>query len=230
VLTACGNSQKKVEIVYQDQTLVVLNKPGGLVVLKGHTVREETLQDWVENNLGIDIANRAGIVHRLDKPTWGLILVARNQFAFDDLQQQFKERRIKKTYWALVRGKPPIEGEIVAPIGRSPGRRLRFAVVPGGKAAETSYRVMKEVVIGSEEYSLLEVRPKTGRTHQIRVHFQYLGHPIFGDRVYGGKRERERPLFLVAKEISFVHPETKKGVNFGIDLPKELRSLLTNSS
>ena len=106
---------------------------------------------------------------------------------------------------------------------------MRFAVVPGGKAAETSYRVMREVVIGSEEYSLLEVRPKTGRTHQIRVHFQYLGHPIFGDRVYGGKRERERPLFLVAKEISFVHPETKKGVNFGIDLPKELRSLLTNS-
>lgn len=228
--TACENNQRKIEIIYQDQALAVLNKPGGLVVLRGPTVREKTLQDWVENNLGIDIAGRAGIVHRLDKGTWGLILVAKNQQAFDTLQRQFKERRVEKTYWALVRGRPPIEGEIVAPIGRSPGRRLKFAVVPGGKAAKTSYRVMKEVIVNSEEYTLVEVRPKTGRTHQIRVHFQYLGHPIFGDVLYGGRKERGRPLFLVAKEISFAHPETREEISFRIDLPKELKSLLANTS
>lgn len=223
--TACGSNQRKVEIVYQDQALALLNKPGGLVVLRGPTVKGTTLQDWVEKNLGIDLAERAGIVHRLDKETWGLILVAKDRQIFDHLQRQFKERRVEKTYWALVRGKPPIEGEIVAPIGRSPGRRLKFAVVPGGKSAKTKYRVLKRAILDSEEYTLVEIKPETGRTHQIRVHFQYLGYPIFGDKIYGGKREQGRPMFLVAKKIGFLHPVEGKKMNFEIDLPSELRGL-----
>ena len=228
MLTACASDQRRIEIVYQDQTLVVLNKPGGLAVLRSAAMRELTLQDWVETNLGIKVANRAGIAHRLDKETWGLILVAKSQPAFNNLQHQFKKRRVEKTYWALVRGEPPVEGEVVAPIARARGKRPKFAVVPRGKPAQTSYRVIRKFVINAEKYSLLVIWPKTGRTHQIRVHLQYLGYPIFGDAVYGGKQERNKLMFLVAKKIGFWHPQRGVKMNFEIALPAELAGLLSD--
>ncbi len=205
---------------------MALNKPAGLVVLNGPTVRGETLEEWIRAHFPDLVFNqkheRAGIVHRLDKETWGLILVAKNQSVFLSLQQQFKERTIKKVYWALVWGNPPKEGRITAPVGRLPGRRLKWGVRPGGRPAITDYQLKKKVLIGQQEYSLVEVRPLTGRTHQIRVHFQYLGHPIFGDQFYGGRRERGRPMFLIAKELEFFHPKKQELLKLVIDLPREL--------
>ena len=219
--------QKRVEIIHRDDSFLVLNKPAGFVTLRTETYKKETLQDWVEKELAIFIKNRAGIAHRLDKETSGLILVAKNDQVFNHLQAQFKERKVKKTYWALIRGKLTGKGEINAPIGRSPGNRLKFAVIPRGKKAKTGYQVLKNLKIEGEDYTLIKVRPETGRTHQIRVHFKYLGHPIFGDSLYGGKKEQGRPMFLVAKKISFNYPSAKK-MEFNIQIPKSLSELIKN--
>jgi len=233
VLTVCADNQRKIEVVYQDRFLAVLNKPAGVVVLKGPTVKGLTLEDWLRENFRSSAFNcyhyRAGIVHRLDKETWGLILVAKTDSVFTALQHQFKERKVKKIYWALVRGEPPAEGQIVAPIGRLPGRRLKWGVVPRGRKAITDYRLKRRLLINHQWYSLVEVRPITGRTHQIRVHFQYLGHPVFGDPLYGGRRERGRPMFLVAKTLEFFHPEKKERLTLTIDLPQELSSWLNEN-
>lgn len=225
---ACGKKeQKKVKIIYQDDSLLVLNKPAGLVTLRVETYQGDTLQDWLEKNLAILVRNRAGIAHRLDKETSGLILVAKNNHCFDYLQDQFKKRKVKKTYWTLVRGNLTGQGEILAPVGRRPGDRFKFGVVPGGKRAKTSYQVIRNLKIDGEDYSLIKVRPETGRTHQIRVHFKYLGHPIFGDPLYGGKKERGRSMFLVAKRIEFDHPSGKK-MRFSLPLPNLLSELVNN--
>jgi len=216
---------KRIEIVYQDNHLLVLNKPAGLVTLRTDTYQGETLQDWVEESLALFVKERGGVVHRLDKETSGLILVAKNDQTFDFLQSQFKQRMVEKTYWVLVRGKLTGRGGIAVPIGRRSGNRLRFDVVPGGKKAETSYQVLKNLKINGQDYTLVKARPRTGRSHQIRVHFKYLGHPVFGDSLYGGKRERGRPMFLVAKEIRFTHPSGKR-IGFKTDLPKLLSGLI----
>lgn len=241
--TASGNNQRKIKVIYQDDFLLVVNKPGGLVVLRTLTCHEKTLQDWVDDNFQFsvfpkkgslrdnfqfasDFARRAGIVHRLDKDTWGLILIAKNKKIFNQLQQQFKERNVEKTYWALVRGKLLGEGKVVAPIGRLARDRLKFGVVVKGKSAETNYRVIRQLKFCGEGYTLVAVKPKTGRTHQIRVHFRYLGHPIFGDSAYGGKKERGKPMFLIAKKIKFLHPGTGREVSFEVKLPRELARII----
>lgn len=223
----------KPHIIFQDDYIVVLDKPAGMVVNRVDTVKEvETLQDWVESEFrippptgGSEFRNeeekgfieRSGIVHRLDKETSGLILVARDYIPFLDLQKQFKEGKVEKTYIALAHGKVvPEEGEINVPVGRLPWDRIKFGVIPMGRESRTLYRVLEYKILRNgknvEDLTLLELHPKTGRTHQIRVHLRYIGHPVFADSLYAGRKniKSDRKLlnrhFLHAAKIKFFHP------------------------
>ena len=162
-------------------------------------------------------------------------MIAKTKEAFYNLQKQFKERRVAKKYQALVHGKVEMgEGEIKAPVGRLPWRRNRFGVLPGGREAATEYKVLENYETKEGKYSLLELSPKTGRTHQIRIHLKYLGHPIVGDTFYAGRKTARRDrvwcprLFLHASEISFLHPKTGKRVSFESQLPADLGAVLTS--
>lgn len=233
-----------VKIIFEDSDILVLDKPAGMTVNRSDTSRnEKTLQDFVEEKLKIkneelqiqdgDFRARSGIVHRLDKETSGIILVAKNEEVFSKLQRQFKEREVKKTYTALVHGKvAPAEGEIIVPVGRLPWNRKRFGVVAGGKDAVTGYKVLRYYKMKSEALTLLELSPKTGRTHQIRVHLKYTNHPVFADILYGGRKtaRQDRKVlsrqFLHASEIKFQHPINHAPLSFESPLPQELQALL----
>ncbi len=234
------------KIIFEDDSILVLDKPAGMIVNKADTTKgERTLQDWLERKFQIsnfkfqidkesDFYKRAGIVHRLDKETSGVLLVAKTPEAFVQLQRQFKERIVKKTYLALAHGKiEPEEGEINVPVGRLPWNRMRFGVVAGGRDSITKYKVIKNYTLDANPYTLVELYPKTGRTHQIRVHLKHIGHPIFGDSLYAGRKTSrdDRKLlprvFLHAAKISFLHPKTGKQVSFESPLPKELSTVIT---
>ncbi|MCG2692213.1 RluA family pseudouridine synthase, partial [Microgenomates group bacterium] len=166
-----------------------------------------TLQDWLMKEKQI-LIDRAGIVHRLDKETSGVLVVAKSEPVMKILQEQFKRRLVKKTYWCLVHGLVvPKEGRINLPISRNPFNRQRFGVFIGGREAETDYQVLNYYHLGLEKFSLVEVKPKTGRTHQIRVHFKNLGFPLAGDEWYGGRKTSKKDrvwcprLFLQAMAI-----------------------------
>ena len=176
-------------ILYEDDHLLIINKPSGIVVNRAQSVKEPTIQDWMEKKLSNDqlsdenkdFFDRAGIVHRIDKETSGILLIAKAPEIFYALGRQFKAREIKKTYLAIVHGKlVPETGQINAPIGRLPWNPKRFGVVPGGKEAVTNYTVTQDVVLRgkSTSYSLVELYPQTGRTNQIRVHLKYINHTI----------------------------------------------------
>lgn len=228
-------------IVFEDSNLIVVNKPAGITVNRSETtIHQFTLQDLIEkenkiNTVGEDpeFLQRSGIVHRLDKETSGLILVAKNTAAFRNLQAQFKERTIEKSYLALAHGEiAPKTGEINVPVGRLPWNRKRFGVIAGGRPALTSYEVVEVLSNGEEPLSLVRLFPKTGRTHQIRVHLKYINHPIVGDPLYGGRktsradrRDIDR-FFLHAEAISFTHPVSGERMYFKAELPDELKSLL----
>lgn len=226
------------EIIFEDEVLLVLDKPSGWITNSANTTSDQpVVEKWLAENFKFLIFNfklcRHGIVHRLDKETSGILLVAKTKEAFENLQSQFKERKVKKAYTALAHGRvKPDSGEINAPVGRLPWRRDRFGVLAGGREAETRYKVIRYKVIRGEEYTLLELKPKTGRTHQIRIHLKYIGHPVVGDEFYAGRktaredRTRCPRLFLHASSISFFHPETKKEVNFESKLPQELKKIL----
>lgn len=228
----------KIEIIYEDDDILVINKPSGLTVNKAETtVNQYTLQDFLQENYPIkessedDFYKRNGIVHRLDKETSGILLVAKNKQSFENLQLQFKERKVNKTYVALVHGHiDSEEGDINVPVGRLPWNRKRFGVLVGGKEAITHYKVLKQF---SKPFTLLELAPKTGRTHQIRVHLQYFNHPIFGDLLYAGRKtsRQDRKIlerfFLHAEKISFYHPKTGKLIEFLAPLPLELKNVIS---
>jgi 23S rRNA pseudouridine1911/1915/1917 synthase len=213
--------------IHEDKYLLVLNKPAGWVTLRLKNREISSLQDFVEKKFKIFVAGRAGIAHRLDKETNGLVLAAKTEKVFADLQRQFKKRQVKKVYWALVSGILEGKGKIFAPIKRTDNKKLKLTVGVSGRVAETKFKVLKNMVIDGKDFSLVEARPKTGRTHQIRVHFKYLGHPIFGDKLYGGKENFRRPMFLIAKEIAFTHPVINKKMKFRIDLPEKLREVIS---
>lgn len=237
---------KAPKILHEDEYLLVLDKPAGLVVNRAETTKQPTLQDWIEKKLKVksDFIQRAGIVHRLDKETSGLILVAKTPEAFASLQKQFKERRVNKRYLALVHGKiEPSEGIIKAPITRSPFDRKKFGIFLGGREAETRYKTILNFTCPSgrrefkilnreEEFSLLELTPKTGRTHQIRVHLKFIGHPVVGDEFYAGRKTARADRlwcprqFLHASFLSFFHPKTGEKVEFTSPLPLELKNAL----
>ena len=218
-----------VQIIYEDQHFFVLNKPAGLVVDHSVSSRAKTLQDWlaVKNQTKVF---RDGIVHRLDKETSGLLLAAKTTAMVKKLQQLFKNRRIKKRYLALVHGEVrPVKGEIRAPISRSSFNRQKFGVFPGGRESVTQYRVVENF---KEGYCLLELRPLTGRTHQIRVHLKHLGHPIVGDAKYGGRKTVRTDRgwcprqFLHASYLGFDHPVSGQSVEFESPLPNDLKKAL----
>lgn len=227
------------KVIFEDQDLLILDKPAGITVNNSETTKgEETVQDFVENKLGknkadTDFAKRAGIVHRIDKETSGVLIVAKTEEAFENLQKQFKDRVVKKTYIALVHGNVVgDEGKIVVPVGRLPWNRKRFGVLAGGKPAETNYKVLERFEMNGG-LTLLELNPKTGRTHQLRVHLKYFNHPIFADYLYAGRkisRDDRKVLsrvFLHAVKIFFNHPRTGEGVTFESQFPDELMNLLS---
>jgi 23S rRNA pseudouridine1911/1915/1917 synthase len=178
------------EILYEDSDLVVVNKPRGMVVHPAAGNYQGTLVNALLEHCkdlsGIGGIIRPGIVHRLDKDTSGVLVVAKNDFAHLGLAAQIKARTMKRLYQTIVHGNPPENGRIEAPIGRHPVERKKMAVVPGGRAAATNYRVLEYI---GRAYAFLEMRLESGRTHQIRVHLKYLGYPVVGDPVYGWKKE-----------------------------------------
>jgi 23S rRNA pseudouridine1911/1915/1917 synthase len=211
------------EIIYEDDDLICLNKPPGLVVhpAAGHwqgTLVNAILDHCAQVSQGGNPL-RPGIVHRLDKDTSGCILVAKNDTAHAALARQFADRSAQKTYLAVVRGRPRATGGVVTgAIARHPVHRQRMAISrhPGARAAETTWKVLQS----ADNLSLLECRPKTGRTHQIRVHLKHLGHPIAGDRVYGGGADFPRQL-LHAWKIAVDHPSTGERLAFEAPVPDD---------
>ncbi len=218
----------KPEIIFEDSDIFLINKPAGWVTLNVQTYQGITLQDWVSKNVNINFVHRCGIVHRLDKGTWGIVLAAKNKICFEELQKQFKQRKVKKEYLGLVRGELRSKGELVSPVGRLPYNKLRYGVTLEGKPAQTKFKPVKTYLVDGDIYTLVKVWPKTGRTHQIRVHFKHLGHPLYGDSLYGGKKEEEKPMFLVARKINFLHPKLRKRMTFKIKLPDVLKEVIKN--
>jgi len=215
------------DILYEDDDLLVVDKPVGLTVhpTPGHT--SHTLVNALLAHFPhlADIGDwlRPGIVHRLDKDTSGLMLVAKNSKAQANLIGQFKTHSVTKAYIALVRGRlTPENGIIEAAIGRDPRHRQRMAVVAGGREARTEYQVIKYI----RDYTLLEVRPETGRTHQIRVHLGAIGFPVVGDKIYGVRSPFVPRQFLHACRLGFSLPSTGERIEFKSALPEDLERAL----
>ncbi|HEX76141.1 MAG TPA: RluA family pseudouridine synthase [Dehalococcoidia bacterium] len=215
-------------IIYEDDDLMVVDKPAGLAThpAPGHT--SHTLVNAILAHCP-DLAKfgdamRPGIVHRLDKDTSGLMIIAKNNSAQQYLINQFKARLVSKGYLVLVRGKlSPMQGIIEAPVGRDPANRKRMAVVTGGRQARTSYRVKKYL----GDYTLLEVTTETGRTHQIRVHLSAIGYPVIGDPVYGVKSAYLKRQFVHAHRLGFCLPAGGEYREFTCELASDLRQALT---
>src|SRR2546423_34372 len=212
------------DILFEDDDLLVANKPAGLVVHPGAGHQQHTLVNALlahcKNLSGIGGKERPGIVHRLDKETSGVLVVAKNDAAHRDLSKQFAERTIGKIYLALVAGTLRKSfGTIDAPIARHPVHRQRMSIAPrAGRSAKTDYRVLNS----TGELSLVECVIHSGRTHQIRVHLHHLGHPVLGDKLYGGKRAGDFPRqMLHAWKLSFRHPRTREPMNFTAPIPTD---------
>lgn len=231
------------KIIYQDDYLMVLEKPPGWIVNQAETTKgQRVLQSWlakVDYPLAKSKEYRSGIVHRLDKETSGLLLVAKTKEVFESLQSAFKEREVRKTYLALVHGEVmPKDGSIEAPVGRLPWRRDRFGVLAGGREAVTQYRTIRNYysAFSKEKFTLLELKPKTGRTHQIRIHLKFLGNPIVADEFYAGRKTARNDrkwcprLFLHASGISLEQPTTGRNVVFKSTLPADLQKVLDGFS
>ena len=211
-------------ILHEDEDVVVIDKPAGLVVHPGSGNWSGTmLNALLHHSPHAAQLPRGGIVHRLDKETSGLLVVARNEPAQLALVRQLQEHSVKRTYLALARGRVAGDGSVDKPIGRHPVQRTRMAVVAGGKPAVTHYRVRERFAA----HTLLECELETGRTHQIRVHLASLGHALEGDPVYAGRGPRIFPRqALHAWKLAFAHPRSGERVRFESPLPADFRELL----
>jgi 23S rRNA pseudouridine1911/1915/1917 synthase len=217
---------EEIKINFENDNLLVLEKPAGMVVTNENGQGKETVEEWLlKNRLGMGL-RRQGIGHRLDKGTSGLLLVAKTEKYLNFLKYLFKERKIIKRYLALVSGEVSIDGVIEMPIGRNRRAFGRFKVREDGKISKTLFKREGLIYFLGKKYSLVSIDLKTGRTHQIRVHFQYLGWPLVGDRTYGGEMNlgMVRP-FLHATEIEFRNPEGNL-MHFESKIPADLRSIL----
>ncbi len=217
------------DVVYEDDNLLVVDKPAGMTVHPSPGHPDGTLANAVLGRNpdieGIGGEQRPGIVHRLDKDTSGLIVVAKNERAHTNLSDQFKERSVTKGYVALVHGHvSPTEAIIDAPIGRHPRDRKKMTVVERGREARTYYKA----VDAFKKFTLLELQPRTGRTHQIRVHLASMRHPVVGDAVYGHPHRSLERHFLHASRLGFYHPGSGEHVEWTSDLPAELADFLSN--
>lgn len=219
-----------VEVVYEDKDIIVVNKPKGLVVHPANGNWDGTLVNAImaickDSLSGIGGEIRPGIVHRLDKDTSGLLIIAKNDEAHLNMSNQIKDRKVRKIYYALVRGVvSENEATINMPIGRSTKDRKKMAVNKNGKEAITHFKVLERF----NKYTLLEVKIDTGRTHQIRVHLSEIGHPVVGDEVYSnGKNEfGVKGQLLHAKSLTFKHPITGKEMHLETELPDEFSNVL----
>src|SRR3989344_2630283 len=250
----------KLQIIFEDSEILVLEKPAGLVVNRSETVKEETLQDLLSTyfNLGDDlgIGDRVGMVHRLDRETSGLFLVAKTQKSFENLQDQFKERKVEKEYVCLAHGQINRDfGVIEGDVGRI-GKFGKFGIVERGRESRTEFKVvgkyefkaknfekliseartksrMNYLTRQAKKYTLFALFPKTGRTHQIRVHIKSIGHPAVSDLIYTPKKLLKFDLlwcprlFLHASSLKFIHPKTKRNIEFKSDLPGDLKDALS---
>ncbi|HLR54167.1 MAG TPA: RluA family pseudouridine synthase [Pseudogracilibacillus sp.] len=216
------------DIQYEDNDLLIINKPKGMLVHPTSTVKTNTLVNALKNyttelstNSGIE---RPGIVHRLDQDTSGLLIVAKNNAAHQNLKEQFQARTITRMYEAIVYEEVEHrQGIIKAPIGRHPKHRKQMAVKDGGREAETHFQLLNAY----EHYSHLECELKTGRTHQIRVHLSYMKHPILGDSLYAKKQTNLiNGQALFAKRLEFNHPRTKEEIVYEINPPEDFQHVL----
>jgi len=217
------------DIIFQDDHLMVINKPPGLVVHPARGHQDSTVVNAVlfhcPQMKGINNELRPGIVHRLDKDTYGIMVIAKDEKSHNFLASQIKNRKILKEYLALVRGIPaPEEGTIIAPIGRHPVYRKKMTVIESGREAVTCYKIEKKFNL----YSLLKLKLITGRTHQIRVHLSYKGYPIAGDPLYGKQKgvlglKRQA---LHATKLGFIHPLTEKWMEFSAPLAEDIKKVL----
>jgi 23S rRNA pseudouridine1911/1915/1917 synthase len=216
------------EIVFEDRDLMVVNKPAGMTVHPAPGHPGQTLANAILAhlpNLKDVESHRPGIVHRLDKDTSGLIIVAKNEPAHMNLAEQFKSRAVRKVYLALVEGHlTPVEGSVDAGIGRDPHHRQRMAITTRGREAQTDYKVLRYI----DNYSLLELRPRTGRTHQIRVHLSAIGFPVVGDSLYGRESHLVSRQFLHAHKLGFKLPSSGQNVEFESQLPADLQDALSH--
>ena len=218
-----------IDIVYEDSNLLVINKPQGMVVhpAPGNysgTLVNALLYHCKDSLSAINGVVRPGIVHRIDKETSGLLVVAKDNQSHIELSSQIKDKKALRAYWALVNGKVKEDGTVNAPIARHPKDRKKMAVVKGGREAVTHYKVLEEF----EGYTLLECVLETGRTHQIRVHMAHIGHSIVGDKTYGQKKEKfnlEGQL-LHAKTLGFNHPKTGETMQFTSEIPEYFENVL----
>ena len=232
-----GPEDIPIEIIFEDEDIIILNKQPGLVVHPGAGNQTGTLVNALLNHdKELSFLPRAGIVHRLDKDTSGIMVVARNEISYLNLVSQLKERKVKRQYLAIVVGNPLSGSTINEPIGRHPKHRTKQAVTDKGKEAITNFKIQKKM----HGYSLLNVSLETGRTHQIRVHLAFLGFPIVGDSVYGGTRKfsagtsetlkKELSKFLRqalhAEKLEFIHPTIGKKVSYLAKVPEDLNNLI----
>ena len=222
----------KIDIVYEDSDIAVINKQAGLVVHPAHGHYSGTLVNAILYHIkdlsGINGEIRPGIVHRLDKDTSGLIVIAKNDKVHTVLTEMFQEKKIRKTYLAILKGKlNKSEGKIVTQIGRDKNDRKKMTVIDDitkGKNAITNYRVISQ----NNLFTLVKVNIETGRTHQIRVHMRYLGYPILGDSVYG-RKDNEKRQMLHAYKLEFIHPITGRQMEFTGEIPEDFQKALKKS-
>lgn len=228
----------KLDYVFEDTDILVINKPPGWIVTEASTTGSTpVLQTLLKNEYDFETAKnrefRSGIVHRLDKETSGALIIAKNKKAFKNIQIQFKKRIVKKKYLALLHGKIEVEeGMINVPVGRLPWNRERFGVLPGGREAVSYYRLKDIYKKQSNYFSLVEFKPVTGRTHQIRIHSKYINHPLVSDNFYAGRKTSRNDrkwcprLFLHAWKIQFEHPVSGNLIEIEVPLFKDLSDCL----
>ena len=240
------NVRSEPRIIFEDESMLVIEKPAGVVVNEAQSVKEETIQSWFADKGKIygdtEFARKGGIVHRLDKDTSGVMVLAKNEESYEKLKAQFLERKTVKKYTALVHGgfRDP-EGVISQPIIRHPKDRHRFTTEKGGdlsRTAITHWKVVRTELHpsfrGEQPFTFLELVPHTGRTHQLRVHLQYMHHPIVSDPIYGFKKTWKEDLiwcprlFLHAKYLEFTHPVSDERVKFESELPSELEQVVAS--